>query len=154
MTTNYEDLANRSFEEIPKEQLLPGGSWLLKGITAKILAPKDDDGKPQLLMVYQPLEPMDDVDADELAALNNGSEYDLSMNKIYVKFWLETGNDYHNAREHFAKHGVVDGTNLNELIKGFRGSQVAAQLGRRTFTTSAGETKTEQTASSFTEITG
>lgn len=151
--SDYESLATKSWDEIPDEQLLPGGSWLLRVRSAKRIAPKQDGQSEQLMIVYEPLEPMDDVDGEQLAALNNGVEYDLAMNRIYVKFWLETGKDYHNARAHFQKHGV-EGANLEEAIKASKGTQVIAVLGTRTFTNSAGEPQTEQTATSFTPVPG
>jgi hypothetical protein len=149
MSDNYEDLANRSFDEIPEEKILPTGSWLLKARSGTIQPPKEA-GKPEtVLLVYTPVEPMDDVDAEEISALHNGSEYDYNMNRIFVRFYLESGRDVRNVREHLAKHGVTEGKNIKELLKNFRGTQAVAQVGYRQFQNSLGQTIEENTATNF-----
>lgn len=149
MSENYEDLANRSWDEIPEEKLLPTGSWLLRGRNATIQAPKEEGKSPQALFVYEPKGPMDDVSDEELAAL--GGDYDTSMNRIFVRFWLETGKDYHAVRDHLKKHGV-EGKNLAEAMKNFKGSEVIAIIGQRSFTDNMGQTKDENTATNFTPV--
>lgn len=153
MSENYEDLLDRSFNEIPKPKTLPGGSWRLKGRNASILEPKEAGKSRQVMFVYTATEPMEDVDDDALSALGEG--YDYGLKPIFVRFWLQEGADYDNLRKHLAKHGidVETDTPVKEILKEqFRGTEILATLDTRSFVNSVGDEQEENTASNFTPV--
>lgn len=148
---DYGDILDKVWGDIPEPSTLPNGSWLLKGRNASYVAPKDDTQNGKVLFFYTPQEPTDDVDAEELAAL--GEDYDITENQITYTIWIEFGKDWDKVRQHLAKHGVEDSTvSIRDSLKAFKGTQVVAQVGTRTYTDRNGETQVENTASSFTAV--
>lgn len=154
MSENYEDLLDRSFNEIPKPKTLPNGSWRLQGRNATIIEPKEAGKSRQVMFVYQATEPMDDVSDTELAAL--GADYDYGLKPVFVRFWLQEGADYDKLRKHLEKHGIDtsrDGISIKEMLKTeFRGTEVAAYLDKRSFVDGVGEEQEENTATQFTPV--
>lgn len=152
MTDSYEDIADRSWDEIPEEKTLPGGSWLLRGRSASYKPAKDDNSSPAILFIHTAKEPMDDVDDEELQAL--GADYDIGQNRIFTRFYLETGRDYKRVRDFLEVHGVeIDPKkSIKETLPAFKGTQAIAVLTSRSFTRNDGTTAEENVASQFTKV--
>jgi len=150
----YEEIADRSWEDIPVEKTLPSGSWLLRGRNATYRDPKDEDGSPTVTFVHAVKEPMDDVDDGELKGLGEG--YDFGQNRIFTTFWLETGKDYAKVRDFLAKHGIIvdPKKSVKESLGPFKGSEVVAILGAQSYRDKAGEEQEKNVASSFTKLEG
>src|SRR5687767_9942100 len=88
---NYQDILNESWDNIQEVVTLPIGSWLLRLRNASIQPSKSEGGNASALFVYEPMEPMQDVDQGELDRL--GTEYNFSENRVFHRIWLETGAD-------------------------------------------------------------
>lgn len=146
----FETILDRQWDEIPETQTLPTGSWRLKGRNATY-QPAKGDGNPSILFVYSAQEPLDDVDEEALSAL--GDNYSYDQNRIFYRAWLETSADVDNVRKLLLKHGVaLEGKTVKESLKGFRGSQVIANLGVRTYQNSAGEPVEENNPTNFAAV--
>ena len=148
--SDYADIVQQSWDEIPEVKVLPAGSWLLRGRNATY-QPAKGEGSPSVLFVYGVKEPMDDVDNAELAKL--GTDYDVEANKIFTRFFIGDNSDWDKVRKHLEKHGVTTkGQSISDSLKGFQGSQVIAYVDQRSFTNNAGQPQVENTASNFTPV--
>ena len=147
--SDYSDILEKSWDEIPEPKLLPQGSYRLRLKSATSQTGKGKDGKPSVLFVYEAVEAMDDVDTAELAAL--GDKYDLSMNQLFYRVWLGSPNDAHRLRLLLIKHGIdVQGMSVADTLKAVVNSTVVAIVQQKQFQ-SAGELVTSNEPSSFAE---
>ncbi len=150
MVESYDDILDRSFDDLQDDKLLPGGLWVLRLRNAHYMAPREEGQSAQILFFYKPVEPTDDVDTDELEAL--GEDYDYTENQIVFKVWIEGGRSWKDLQRHIKKHAGVDWDlpSIREVIKtGVKGSEVVARLGERTFENNFGELVAENVASDF-----
>ena len=147
---DYASIVDRSWDSIPPVELLPQGSWLLRGQNATYQAAKGD-GSPSVLFVYKVKEPMDDVTAEDIEKL--GQNYDVEANKIFTRFWIGDNSDWDKVRKHLAKHGVdTTGKSISDSLKEFKGTEIVAYLDQRSFQNNAGETQEDNVASNFTPV--
>ena len=147
---DYENILKESWDNIPVPVTLPIGTWRMKGQNAAYLPAKAADQNPTVLFVYAPMEPLDDVDVEALEELG---EYDFSSNRIFMKFWMETGRDWDDVRKHLHKHGIdTTGRTIEESLKLFKGTEIYAYLGVRTYTDNAGEAKEDNSPSNFAPV--
>lgn len=148
---SYEAILDKAWDEIPESKVLPTGSWLLKCRNAVYQPAKSADKSPSVLFVYAAKEPMDDVSDEELAELGDG--YDVSDNRIFTRFWIETNRDWDSVRNHIKKHGVeVEGTSIKDSLAAVKGHEVVAVLGTRTYEDATGEMKVDNTTSMFAPV--
>lgn len=146
----YADILKRSWDDIPKPQLLPNGSWRMRAKNAKYVEAKATDQNPYALFVYAPLEPLADVDEDAIAELDG---YDASQNRVFSRIWLETAADWDALRTHIRKHGIDTGSRTpEETLKAVKGTEIIAFLDRETFTDGSGEVREQNTASKFAPV--
>lgn len=146
----YADILKRSWDDIPKPQLLPNGSWRLKVKNAKYMEPKAADQNPFVLVVYSPMEPLADVDEDAVGELDG---YDVSQNRVFNRIWLETAADWDGLRNHIRKHGIdTGGRSPEDTLKALKGTEIIAFLDRETFTNGAGEVREQNVASKFAPV--
>lgn len=148
---DYADILSRGWDEIPEVRALPCGSWLLRGKNASYQPPKSESGSPSVLFVHAPVEPMENVDDAELNDL--GKDYDYATNKVFSRFWIETGADWDVVRRFLKAHGIdLTGKSIEDGLKAFKGAEVIANLDKRTYENSAGELVEENTAKNFTPV--
>lgn len=149
---NYDDLLNKSWDEIPEPQLLPGGGWMVEGRNVALVKPKEDGQALKVLFSYKAKEPVA-VDEEALAELGEG--YDIAMNDLTYTVYVETAADLDKVRKHLAIHGIdVNGGIFGEdgklsFAKAFRGTEVVATIGQRSYENNAGETVWQNTLSGF-----
>lgn len=146
---SYDDILDRTWDEMPEAKILPDGDWLLKGRNAAFVGPKGDTNA-KVLFFYIPEQAMEDVDPEALAAL--GDDYELSDNQIVFTIWIESNRDWQSVRRHLEKHGVDPSLTIREQFKKFKGTEAVATLGFRSFQTSTGDTVQENTASNFRSV--
>lgn len=147
----YEDILNRSWDDIPEPKLLPEGSWLLRGKNVAFFPPQEEGKSARVAFFYEAVEPMDDVKQESLDAL--GEDYAYSENDIVKQFFINRNRDWDAVRKHLALHGVdTQGKSQADSFKAFKGTEVIAWLGTKTFTTQAGETKTDNDPSNFATL--
>ena len=148
---NYADILNESWDNIQEVVVLPIGSWLLRTRNASLQPPKTEGGNPSVLFVYEPKEPMQDVDQEALDAL--GADYNYSENRVFFRVWLETGADKDRLRQHIMRHGVdLTGMSIGESLKAVKGTEVVAYLSQKQITNKgSGETRVENDPQNFVE---
>lgn len=147
---DFEELANRSWDDIPEPKLLPKGHYKVVGlrIMHRLADPEDEKSKETVTPVYVVKEALDDVPMDALAEL--GDDYDLTCNKLYPRFWIESDADWGKVRKHLNAIGIdTTGRGMAETFKAFEGSQAYCYLDHRTYKNRDGEMVTENTATGF-----
>jgi hypothetical protein len=151
MTEKYEDILNRSWDEIPVPKLLPVGSWLLRGRNVALFPPKEEGQSMRVAFFYEAKEPMDDVSEKELAEL--GDDYAYSENDIVKQFFINRNKDWDAVRKHLALHGIDGaGKTQADTFKEFKGAEVISYLTTRTFTDASGNTKVDNDPTSFAKV--
>ena len=150
--TSYEEILQKSWAELPEAKMLPDGSYRLRCTGAKVMPPKQADHSAQALFVYEPQEPMDDVNADALAAL--GADYDFSENVIYARFWLSKASDWDKVRKHLAKHGInpTDFDSVDASLKAVKNTELIGYVVARTFADKSGAVQQENVVQTFIEL--
>ena len=134
----YKDILNKSWDEVQEQKVLPVGSYLLVGRNATLQEPRGNSDNPTITFVHQPKEAMDDVDEAEFAEL--GDEYDITENRVFTKFWIETSADLDKARKFLNKCGVdTEGKDIVASLKDFKGTENIGYLSHRAFETKEGE---------------
>ena len=148
---NYESLLKQTWGEIPDKKTLPVGSWRLRGRNASFKEAVDDLSA-SFMFVYAPVEALDDVSPEGLAEL--GDDYEVSNNRIFAKFWVETSVDFDAVRKHLAKHGnnVADDLSIEETLKAFKDTEIISYLDVKTYTNRAGEEVEDNDAKSFAPV--
>lgn len=130
----FEDLFTRAKSEIPAPKSLPRGHYTLV-LRGSFKRPPNAEGKSgQVNMLYEAVEPHDDVDPDELADFQEGGR-SIKDNKINVDFWLGDFNDVCKVFDHLALHGVdVDGAaDLNVALKAGQNKRIVAYVSPETY---------------------
>lgn len=151
---NYEELLHQSWDAIPETIVLPTGSWKVRLRNAKFLPATEKQGA-KVLFRYTALEPMEDVNEEQLAAMEkDGKPYDYGQNRLFFNIWVEDAGDWQNVKKHLAKHGndVIEGKNITESFKAARGKEVISYLDQRTYTNGAGDLVTENTLGQFVPV--
>jgi len=123
--TDYEKLLETGWEDIPEPKVLPDGTWLLQCVKAKYQA-GGDKTNANVMFIYVPKMPMDDVREDELEELEG---YDWAKNQIFFKIWLQRPADWAKLRSHLSKHHIdVDSLNKADSIAAAQGTEIYGQL--------------------------
>lgn len=152
---DYDDLVNRTWEDIPEPQLLPGGLWLNTGRNAGFMKPREEGQSAKVVFFYKPKEAIQ-VNEEDLAEL--GDDYDLSINDLTYTIYIESAADWDKVRKHMALHGVtMSGPLFDEngklaLNKKFKGAEVVAEVGQRSYDNDAGETIWQNTMAKFAKV--
>lgn len=153
--SDYGDILDTVWDDIPEDKLLPTGSWLLGGRNASYVGPKvNDDGSKtngKVLFFYVPKEPVEGVDLSEIEDL--GPDYDVTENQVVYTSWIEFNRDWDKVRKHLALHGLTDGTqSIRAALKAFKGTEVIAHVDVRTYKNRNNETVTENAATNFRAV--
>ncbi len=150
MSGDYEDILNRSWDEIPEPQVLPVGSYRLKSRGATFMEAKESTSD-RVMFIYNAMEPLPDVDADALGALG---DYDISQNRLFFTIWIESYADWDGVRKHIAKHGleIVPGETPKETFSRMKGSEVIAWLDQRSYENKAGDMVESNDPAQFAKI--
>lgn len=153
--SGYDDILNRSWDDMPEAGLLPVGSWVITARNGAYLPPKDKTNA-RVIFFYKAKEPMDDVDTDALQSMGiTTGEYDLSLNEIAYTIWIEGPKDWGKVRDHLAIHGVeTEGMTLKESLKAVKGADVVAFLDQNSFKRRDGTSVDENKPTSFSKYEG
>jgi hypothetical protein len=148
--SDYQDILNRSWGEMPESKNLPVGFWLLRAQNA-VFKPGGENMNDRVLFFYTAVEPSDDVDEDAIAEL--GPDYDYTENDIVHTFWVEKARDWRNVEDHLALHGIDDKElTVAASLKAVKGTSVMGYLDVRTFEDRAGNMRTENNITAFKEV--
>lgn len=154
---SYEAIAETSWDDLPDPQVLPKGTWRVKGKNAKRMA-GGEGGNPYVLFFYKAVEPMSDVEDEDLNGL--GTDYDFGINDLSFRIYTETLADFRKVEAHLAKHGIVPAKDeetgksegIDATLKKFRNAEVLTVLGKRTFKDKTGELRTDNTMTAFVPL--
>ncbi len=152
MTESYEDIMSRSWGDIPEVRLLPVGTWRLRARNATLLRPKTAEQSPVILVAYTPMEPLDDVDVDEIAELGDG--YDWAANRLFARFWVEDAADWDKVRKHFTLLGIEcpESESIQDTLKRVKGAEINAYVGIESYKNPQGEMEHRNNVSGFTVV--
>lgn len=150
MADDYDDILNRSWDEIPEPTLLPDGDYLLKSRGAKYHA-AEGTRNARINFGYEVVEPVSIDDPDAQAELGEG--YDFGENDIFFTIWVERLKDWAGVRRHLGAHGMeLDGVNVQDALKSVKETLVVARIGTRSYVNKNGEEVTENTATNFRAV--
>lgn len=154
-TMDYDDLLNMTWDGIPEPQLLPDGGWLLTAKNAAFVKSKEADKSHKILYSYSAKAPV--AVAEDL--LDELGEYDITINDLVYTQYIENAADWDKVRKFVALHGVemegalFDSNGKLAFNKKFRGTEVVATVGQRSYDNDAGETIWQNTLSKFQKVT-
>lgn len=150
--SDYKDILNTSWDEIPEPEVLPLGSWLLRVKGAKYFEPNEEkETSARVMFILGAKEPMNDVSQAELEALT-AKNYDITQNRIFYTIWMEDGAAWQQVRVFLKRLGVdLSGKSPKESLKDARGKEIVGFLDTRTYTNGAGAVVTENVISSFAQ---
>jgi hypothetical protein len=145
VNSGFEALMNRTYEDIPDEVMLPGGTYRLKVRNASVVPPREAGQSGKLILFFIPKAALSDVDPADLPD-------DITAAEVGKTVWLERPRDWKAAYDLLAKLGVeIEGKNLAEAAKAARGKEVNAAVTIRSFQ-SNGVTKHSNEAKDFSPI--
>lgn len=157
MSEDYSDLLNMTWDDIPKEQVLPNGPWLLAGKNVAFVRPRKEDQSPKVLFTYKAKEPSPEVNQDELEEMV-GSGYDFTINDLNMTFYIESPKDWDKVRVHLEKHGLslsgrlFDSNGKLSFARDFRGAEVVADLEQRNWEDDAHQIHWENKLTNFRPV--
>lgn len=102
-TKDYEQTLNKQWGDVPKDVILPAGSYRLKCLKVKNDKPNEVIDTEKVLFMYSVVEPCDDVDMKAFGAI---APKDIQALVLMKDFWLRGGRDYRALTAHMVKHGV------------------------------------------------
>lgn len=151
----YEDLLKQSFDELPVDKLLPGGSWHLRVRNASFLKPKTADDQAKWFVVVQGKEPMDDVDMDAVKEAFPDGDYGVS--EIPITFWLRKPSDLTKFINFMSLCGVVverpfSVEKVNSLLKSLKNTEFLGMVGNRMRQNTDGTSEPENTVTKFAAL--
>src|SRR5262245_26219114 len=117
--TDYADIANMSFDDIPEPKVLPDGVWILQGRNATYLKAKEEDQNDRVLFFYAVVGPTDSVSDEDLDEAGIDGEYDLALNQIVKTFWIDGPRAWKQVKAHMSMAGVEPKGNILEVLKEF-----------------------------------
>ena len=142
--SNANNLMTTAWKDIPVAQVLPTGTWRLRCKSASYKPAREEGKSDTVLIVYEAVEPMEDVSEDAIAELGEG--YDYSMKAIFHRVWIKEEADMDKFRSLLAKHNidVADYANGMEAMKALKGTVVLGFLQQSTY-----KDNTENTVANF-----
>lgn len=151
MADTYDDILNRSWDEIPAPKLLPDGDYLLKARGGKY-NPAEGNRNARINFGYTVEDAIEIDDPDARAEL--GENYDFGENDIFHTVWVEKAKDWQGVAKHIRAHGIeTEGMNVQDTLKAVRDALVIARIGTRSYVKKdTGEEVFENTASNFRAV--
>lgn len=145
--TDYTDILDRSFADLPEELLLPDGKWRLKGKNATNKPSAEEGKNGYVLFFYQAKAPVE-VNDDSMAALG---DYDYTQNDISHQIWIDKPSAWRSKVMPFlTKHGIdTTSLSLRDALKAFKGTEIDGYVEERNYTDKAGQLARQNTISSF-----
>jgi hypothetical protein len=152
---DYDDILNRTWEDVPEPVLLPVGDWLIAGKNAALIKPTKEGQSLKVLFSYGAKSPV--AVAEDL--LEELGDYDITINDLTYTIYLESAADWDKVRKHLALHGVemtgaiLDDNGKLAFNKAFRGAEVVGQVGQRSYENADGDTIWQNSLSKFQAVT-
>lgn len=137
----YDDILNRSWDELPIDKLLPDGTYILRARNANFQRGKEGKSS-KVLFYFTVTEALDDVPQDALEAL--GADYDITENEVVKQSWVNgrgsRQKDWRDAIATLRALGAYDDTvPILSNLKNVAGKAIKARLGYRSYTNNQGQ---------------
>lgn len=151
---DYNDILDRTWDDIPEPKLLPGGGWLVVGKTVGLVKPKEDGQSLKVLFTLKAKEPIN-VASEELDELG---DYDITINDLQYTVYVESAADWDKVRKFLGIFGVeMSGRIVNEdgklsFAKAFNGAEAVAEVGQRNYENKDGDVIWQNTLSKFQKV--
>lgn len=124
---NYDDILDRSFNEVPMPKDIPLTSYVATCDGAFFVKPKKEGNSPQVLFAFRMNSPVEELDEDEAAEL--GENYDFSMNRYTRAIWIGEGKDWKTVLEILKTlHVDTEDKTINEALKAAKGKEAVVSL--------------------------
>lgn len=157
MSDSYEDIMNMTWEDIPEAVTLPVGPYKVKGKFLSYRAAQDEGQNDRFSLTFSVEAPLDGVDEDALAQL--GDDYDFSVNQVEKTLWIDSRASWAEVARTLRTVGIEpagaifeqDGKVSKQLQRAFRGVEIGAHIGERTYEKD-GEMRTTNTLSKFISL--
>jgi hypothetical protein len=133
--SDYAEILQTSWDDIPEPQNLPTGSWKLKLRNVNFI-PAKEDKSAKVLFFYTAKAP------------------DFANTDLVAQFFIERDKDWDQVRKHLKVLGVEPEGSIQDTFKKAKGSEVFAYVGERTYKNSQGTLVTTNTLSDFEAIEG
>lgn len=149
--SDYESVLDTVMENVEQPKPVPTGTWELQGVSATFKEARDEKDVDNVLFMYTPITPQDDVDEEEVAA----GEWKGA--KIFFRIRVEGSAGLWALRSHLEKHGIdmSGGKTLKEALKAF-GSvkpKILAAVSIRSWTDQqTGEVRVDNNLKAFAPI--
>ncbi len=123
--SDFAAILNRKVDDTTEPPVLPAGTYRIKAVGAKMKEGRNDSND-FVSFVYAPVEPMEDVDTDRFAEID---EEDFEGARLFTRVWLGDKRDEWNLKKHLIKHGIdMTGRTYEEVLKDFAGAEVLAYV--------------------------
>lgn len=130
--TDYTELLKKSRKDIPTPELLPVGTWRLRTQRAQFFEPRDEGQNPRAVVYLKAIEPLDNVDPDELSELPD--DYDYGNTPLEYAFFLGELRDWDKLNKFFDLLGIDDTLTTEQALKAVGGQEVLAYVDQDTYT--------------------
>ena len=150
MATDYSDILKTSWDDVQPPSLLPTGSWSCKVRAMKLAPPKDPTHKAQVLVMVEPIEPMEDVSSDALQEM--GEDWQKQIENIAMRFWFETAADKAKVKNFLIALGVdLTGLDFEGSFKAAKDATFVGYVTTDSYTDKLGNPQVKNVVASFTK---
>lgn len=141
----YEDML--SWDNLPEEQLVPSGTWLLRCRNA-VFSTGKDGAFPKVLFFYEAKEPVEGIDPEALEQFQSSN---AAPADVVVQFFAKRKKDWDAVKEHLALLGVEAKGSIPDTLKAAKGAEIIGWVDVETFTSKqTGSQETKNVANNFT----
>lgn len=133
--TNFEEILNRGFDELPEPKPLPNGKYLLKGRFAGAFEYENKDTGDVGARISITDEVVKPYDADTAAAAEAELGKDGWKGKaVESTFYVTNMEEERKVWDHLAKRGIeVNGKSLEDALKEVRGTTIVGSVRTRNY---------------------
>lgn len=157
---NYSDLLNTQWDEIPKPKTWPAGSYRLKVSGApreSSFEDKNGDTWQKLSIFHKHVEPMADVNEDELQGMG---DYDFGADVIVREFLYRTKRDLDKVRKALVAYGFAftddgketEGRSMVALLGELKGREIIGYVEPRSYTDRNGQVQETNNLTAVTAV--
>ena len=120
----YSEVMERTRNEVPEPKDVPVGTYRFMAISGKTFAPKDEDSNGGIMVVMQPIDAFEDVDAEELGALG-----DYTKERIFHRVFIDGGRAEWNAWAFLDLFGLqTDGRTFKDVLDDVKGMEIIGHV--------------------------
>jgi hypothetical protein len=145
--TDFEDLLDKSFDDIAEPPLVPTGGWIIQGI-GNNYKPASEGEAAKVNLGFTLVRPTDDVDPEKLAEV--GDEW--KGMRFWKRYTMEGPQDRWAITRDLRTLGVEGSASLKEMLRNgklIKGRQAVGVVGVNSYTRANGDRVTESRINSI-----